>query len=680
VTHYQFVNYDDSDFVTGNTYVQAGLTEEGFKWVWHSEVARNWHPVTMLTHMLDCQLFGLNARRHHLVNLLLHIANTLLLFQVLKLMTGALWRSAFVAALFALHPLHVESVAWIAERKDVLSTCFWFLSIWAYVCYTRHAKSKFFYIAAVLLFGLGLMSKPMLVTGPFVLLLLDFWPLNRIKPFRAGLLWEKAPFLLMSIALCVITYSLQKHGGAMLTGQNLPLASRVENALIAYLRYIGKMFWPHDLAALYLRSGEWPFWLAALAALVLIIVSMLVIGQWRRRPWLAMGWFWYLGILVPVIGLVQVGMQTMADRFSYVPLVGLFIIISWGVCELARRWRLPDVALGLAAACVLLACMVLTARQITYWHDSESIFKRMIAVTKNNFMAHYNLANFYAKEHRIDDAQAHYQAALKEEPNYAEARNNFANLLLEEKYFDQAIEQYSAAIRVNPQPLYYLNYANALADAASARHDTNEFATAVRAYEQAIHADPASSEAHCNLGLTWDAQGRESEAAAELREAVRLKPDFELAHFNLANVLSRLHQLDEAAAEYRAAARLNPQRVETFNSLAICYVFQNKMAEAAEQFKEVLKLQPNNAAVEGNLGNALAAQSRFDEAIAHYLAALLLNPGDYQTEFNLGLTLFRQGRMAEAETHYQQALRLHPDYAEAQRALAELKKSDRSQK
>jgi tetratricopeptide (TPR) repeat protein len=710
VTKFQFVNFDDTDFVTENPQVQAGLTVEGFKWAWHSEVARNWHPITMLTHMLDCQLFGLNAGRHHLVNLLFHVANTLLLFHLLKFITGAVRRSAFVAALFAWHPLHVESVAWIAERKDVLSTLFWFLTIWAYVRYVRelatpNSKFKGFYVLTLIFFALGLMSKPMLVTVPFVLLLLDFWPLGRINLvqttapmggapqrgkekakakspaqarsrsiFPPRLLLEKIPFLAMSAALCVVTFSIQKHGGAMLTGRDLSLASRIENAIVSYPRYIGKMFWPRHLAGLYLRSGEWPLWLAALAALALLSMSIIAVAQMRRQPWLAVGWFWYLGTLVPVIGVVQVGMQSMADRFTYVPLVGIFIILSWGAAELARAWRLPAFASGAAATLVLTTCLALTARQVGYWKDSETLFKRMIAVTKNNYMAHYNLANLYFREKRIDDAAANYEAALEEEPNYADARNNFGTLLLDQKHYDDALQQYAAAVRINPQYLYYFNFANALADAASARHDTNEFAQAVQAYGQAVLLDPNASEAHNNLGMTWDAQGRENEAAAEFAEAVRLQPDFELAHFNLANALARLGKNDESLAEYRIAAQLKPDRAESHNGLGICYAMQNKMADAAQEFKEVIRLQPDNAGANGNLGNALAAQNRIDESIPYYLAALRLNPKDYQTEFNLALSLSRQGKRSEAESHYRQALRLNPHYTEAQRALQSLEK------
>jgi tetratricopeptide (TPR) repeat protein len=692
VTKCEFVNYDDTDFVTANSHVQAGFTADSLKWVWTSEVARNWHPITMLTHMLDCQLFGLNAGRHHLVNLLFHIANTLLLFQLLKLLTGAVWRSAFIAALFAWHPVHVESVAWIAERKDVLSTFFWFSSMWSYVRYARgtaikSAKNKWFYALALVLFALGLMSKPMLVTGPFVLLLLDFWPLNRMTVsksvgkkekitfvFPLRLLLEKIPFLGLSAVLCVITYLIQNHGGAMLTGNNLALSSRVENALMSYVRYIGKMFWPANLNGLYLRSGDWPLWMAALAGIAVVTMSIIVISQWRRRPWLALGWFWYLGVLTPVIGVVQVGMQSMADRFTYVSSIGIFLIVTWGVCEMAKAWKIPGSILGAAAVIVLTACAMATPRQIGYWRNSETFFKRMIAVNPNNYMARYNLANLYAHQKRNEEAAENYEAALAAEPNYAEAHNNYAGLLLDEKKYDEALHHYREALRLNPQNLYYVNLANALADSASARHDANQFAQAVQAFQQALALDSNSSEVHFNFGLTWDAQGKEAEAAGEFREALRLNPNYEAAHYSLAEALAHLGQLDGAIAEYRAASQLNPGRLGNYNGMGVCYAMQNKMPEAAQQFEQVIRLDPGNAAAHGNLANTLAAQNKIDEAIQHYTEALRLEPADYQTEFNLALSLSRLGKIAEAKTHYERALQINPNYEAAKRALAALPK------
>jgi tetratricopeptide (TPR) repeat protein len=631
-------------------------------------VARNWHPITMLTHMADCQFFGLNPRWPHFVNLLYHIANSVLLFHLLRRMTGALWRSAVVAAFFALHPLHVESVAWVAERKDVLSTFFWLLTTWAYVRYTaeRTSKSRYFYALALVFFALGLMSKPMLVTLPFTLLLWDHWPLARGSMWR--LIWEKIPFFLLSAGDCVVTYAIQQHGGSVLNINNLSIGDRLGNALISYVRYIGKMAWPEGLAGLYLKTHPWPLWQVALAALLLAAVSIGVIQQLRPRPWLAVGWFWYLGTLVPVIGLVQVGMQTMADRYTYVPLIGLFLILAWAGAELAVAWRARRFAAS-ATLFLLAACAVVTRHQIAYWHDSETLFKRMIDATPNNFMAHYNLGNVYSRQMRTNDAIAQYTAALEGEPNYADAHNNLGGIYLDEKKYDEALEQYRAAIRTNPDYPHYLSLANALADAASAQHDAAGFAEAVQTYQTALQLNPASSEAHHNLGLTWQVQGRENEALAEFEQAVQLNPSFLSAQMSLATALYRANHLNDAGAHYKVVTDADPTRVDAWNGLAMCDAMLNKMGEAADAFRAIIRLQPNDAGAYGNIGNALAAQNKLAESIPFYLTALKLNSNDCQTEFNLGLTLSRQGRRAEAEAHYRQALRINPNYTEAQRAL-----------
>jgi protein O-mannosyl-transferase len=641
-TRFQFTTYDDPDFVTANPIVQAGLTVNGFKWAWHSEVARNWHPITMLTHMLDCQLFGVKPAWPHFVNILLHAANAVLLFHLLKRMTGTIWRSAVVAALFAFHPLHVESVAWVAERKDVLSTLFWFLTTWAYVRYTDAAKPRTsnlrFYALALVLFAIGLMCKPMLVTVPFALLLLDYWPLGRMKRVSlTRLVAEKIPFMAMSAVLCIVTYSIQQHGGSVLDVNNLPMSFRIGNALISYWRYIGKMIWPVNLAALYLRSGDWPAWEIALAGAGLAAVSVIAVWQRRRRPWLPVGWFWYVGTLVPVIGIVQAGMQTMADRYTYVPLVGIFVILAWGGWELANFLRAPTLAPWLAAAS-LGACAVATARQLPYWKDSESLYTRMINATPNNYMAHYNLGNYFSHQGKIGEAVTNFEAALQEEPNYADAHNNLGGILLDQKRYDEALSHYRAAVRTNPEYMHFFNLANALADAASARHDASEFAQAEAAYQEALRLNPNSSDAHHNLGMTWQFQGSN----------------------------------DQAIAEFAEAARLDANRLDSWSRLAICCAEQNRMAEAEAAFRQIIRLRPQDSGAYGNLGNALAAQNKFDEAVPSYLTALKLNPNDYQTEFNLGLTFLRQGKSADAGNHFRQALRINPNYGEAQRALSQL--------
>jgi tetratricopeptide (TPR) repeat protein len=645
VTLFQFVRYDDTDFVTGNPHVQAGLTLKGLEWAWVNPVARNWHPVTMFTHMLDCQLFGVQPWWPHLVNLLLHAANTVLLFCLFKRMTGAVWRSAAVAALFALHPLHVESVAWVAERKDVLSTFFWFLTTLAYVRYAEPRKLsgsnfKFFYGLSLLFFALGLMSKPMLVTLPFTLLLLDVWPLGRMKSGAAAgrLAAEKIPFFMLSAALCVVTYQIQEHGGAVLGLRDLPLASRLANALVSYARYVEKMFWPRHLAGLYLRAGAWAWWQVALAASFLLTVSALALAQRRRRPYLAVGWFWYAGTLVPVAGLVQVGMQTMADRYTYVPLIGLFVILVWGGWELAAARGLARFAPA-ALAAALAVCAALTVRQELYWKDSETLFKRMIDATPNNYMAHYNLGNFYSDENKTNEAISNLTAAIEEEPNYAEAHNNLGRILLEQKRYEEALRHYRAAVRVHPEEyLYCFNLANALADAASARHDTNQFAEAADTYHRAMQLNPASSDAHQNLGLTWQAQGRAG----------------------------------EALAEFEQAALLNPDRADTWTQMGFLCAAQNNMPGAERAFRQLIRLQPGNADAQGWLGNALAEQNKLGEAIPFYVAALRLNPADCKNEFNLALTFSRQGKRDEAAAHFRQALRINPNYPAAQAALRQL--------
>ena len=749
VTGHDFVNYDDTDYVTANPYVQAGLSAKGLAWVWHSDVARNWHPVTMLSHMLDCQLYGMRPGGHHLTSLLFHIANTLLLFLLLKGMTGCLWRSGVVATLFALHPLHVESVAWVAERKDVLSTFFFLLTLLAYGAYTDksrvqspkskvqgpkskvagvaatehatrstlhaprstlpalpHPPASFFYALSLLLFALGLMSKPMLVTVPFVLLLLDYWPLQRlhfpalpdsrvkvqgsgfkapasawsVQPAGLGqtapfsrLCWEKVPFLLLGAASCVVTFQVQQSGGSVLDVNNLPVASRLANALMSYVRYLGKMLWPENLAALYLRKGPWPAWEVGLAAVALLAASVAVIWLSRSRPYLAVGWFWYVGTLVPVIGLVQVGMQSMADRYTYIPLIGIFIAVAWGVCELAGTWRVPKVGLGIAAAAVLATCMVVARKQIAWWKSSETLFQRMITAVPGNYMAHYNMGNLYSRQDKLADAVKQYEAALKAEPNYAEAHNNLGSVLLRQGRFDEAVGHYSDAVRLKPEYLYYFNLANAQLDAGKA-------AEAMPNYRQALRLNPSSSQAHHNLGMALQAEGKGEAAMAEFRAALQLQPDYESAEHNLANRLADAGKVEEAMTHYLAALRLDPKHAESYNGLGICYAMQGKFPEAEGQFREAIRLKPDHAGAQSNLGNALGAQNKLEEAIPHYQKALEIDPKDYQTHFNLGVSLLRQGRRGKARTHFMDALRLHPDYPEAKKALTNIDSSAQQKK
>ncbi len=573
VTGFQFVNLDDPEFITANPHVQAGLTADGFKWAWRNEVTGDWHPLTMLSLMLDCQLVGLKPWWPHLVNLLLHAANTVLLFALFNRMTGAMWRSAVVAALFALHPLRVESVAWVCERKDVLSTLFWFLTAWAYVRFVekwRVASGQWlvYYGLSLLFFALGLMSKPMLVTVPCALLLLDYWPLARLK--AGASLWrlamEKIPFFAMSAALCMVTLRFQKQAGGMLSLQNFPLTSRLGNALVSYVRYIEMMFWPRHLAGLYpIRSEPWPWWGVTLAALLLLAVSALVLWQ-RRRPYLAMGWFWYLGTLVPVIGLVQIGNQALADRFTYVPLIGLFVIVVWGGWELAGAWRLAGFA-PVATAAALAACAALTVRQEFYWKDSETFCKRMIDVTSNNYVAHNNLGTLYFKANRLEEAFSNFMAASTENPRLPDPHIGLGCVYFQENKLDEAFSQFTIALEKKT------NYAEAHYNLGWVYFKRNRMDQAISNFMSAVQEKPDYVEAQNNLGSILLHEKRYDEAIRHLRTAVQLHPDF-LCCMNLAKALEEQagahHEaggLAEAARTYQQALRFNPGSSEAQNAL-----------------------------------------------------------------------------------------------------------------
>ena len=423
-----FVNYDDDLYVAANGHVQSGLSWAGARWAFCTPVAANWHPATILSHMLDCQLFGLKPWGHHLTSVWLHAVNTVLVFLVFRRMTGALWRSLLVAALFGLHPLRVESVAWVAERKDVLSTFFFMLTLWAYVRYAQESKvqspkSKVAYVLALVFFACGLMSKPMLVTLPFVLLLLDYWPLGRnaecgmrnAEPGAGGkvqgrtwpwmkLVREKAPFFLLAAIASAVTLITQHRAKALATVENIRLIDRLANALVSYCRYLAKFLWPAKLAVFYPEPVKWPTATVLLAGLLLLGISIMAVALRHRHRYLPVGWLWSLGTLVPVIGLVQVGAQAMADRYTYVPLIGVALLLVWGMHELTSRWQFRAVLLSAAAAAGMILCVALTRRQIGHWRDTETLFRHALAVTDDNWVAHHNLGDALEKRGRLDEA------------------------------------------------------------------------------------------------------------------------------------------------------------------------------------------------------------------------------------------------------------------------------------
>jgi len=465
-----FVDYDDGKYVTANDHVKAGLNAKTIVWAFTTGHTGNWHPVTWLSHMLDCRLFGLNPQWHHLVNLLFHTTNTLLLFWVFKNMTGALWRSAFVAAAFALHPLHVESVAWAAERKDVLSGLFWMLTIAAYIRYVKRS-SIIWYLVTLLAFALGLLAKPMLVTLPFVLLLLDYWPLSRFQYIPAEkdhaqrqvfhcLIWEKLPFFTLSAVLSVIIFLVQRSNKAVIGIQVLSLTKRAVNVPVSYLMYIEKMIWPTRLAVFYpypfnkLMAAE-----AAVGFFLLTVITIRAVRLAREYKYLPVGWLWFLGTLVPVIGFVQVGWQAMADRYTYIPSIGLFIIVAWGAAEFTAKWPSRKIILGISAATVLAAMLVSTRIQVQYWKDSITLFEHAIEVTKDNYIMHNNIGSAFLLKGEFDKAIDHYSQALKIEPNLQETHYNLGVALKAKGRFDEALSHFREAIRLKPDLPMALNAA-----------------------------------------------------------------------------------------------------------------------------------------------------------------------------------------------------------------------------
>jgi len=473
IRHNGFINFDDPRYVTENPHIKGGITGKSLAWAFGRSYANNWHPVTWVSHMLDYELFGLRPFGHHIVSLLLHIFNTLLLFGVLKKMTGAVWRSGFVAAAFALHPLHVESVAWVSERKDVLSAFFCLLTIWAYACYAER-RGFFRYVLVAVFLVLGLMSKPMLVTVPFVLLLLDYWPLGRVS-WRGGigeggavavaggvesvwrLILEKIPLFVLVGVSCVITYVVQQSSGAVKTWESYPLGMRLSNAAVSYCGYIVKMVYPTSLAVLYPYPVNGPaVWNVLVCCAVLVGISGLVIYAARRRRYPAVGWFWYLGTLVPVIGLVQVGVQAMADRYTYLPSIGIFIIVSWGIAELTNRWRFRT-AIVTAASCVLIAGMVVrTRRQVGYWKDSVTLFEHTLWVTENNAPIENNYASTLCKQGRFDQAIEHFRKCLQINPRHANAHYNLGLVLAQKNELEGAVVHLRRSLELNPNSAHTL--------------------------------------------------------------------------------------------------------------------------------------------------------------------------------------------------------------------------------
>ncbi|HEV2434659.1 MAG TPA: tetratricopeptide repeat protein [Verrucomicrobiae bacterium] len=629
VTHDGFSCYDDDQYVTENLVVQNGLTWAGLHWAFTTWDTGNWHPLTWLSHMLDCELFGLNGGAQHFVNVLFHAANAVLLLSWLRRLTGRPWPSAFVAALFAWHPLHVESVAWISERKDVLSTFFEILALLAYTRYAQssagdqqpltqmggaafkparpqatRSRSRYFWLA-VISHALGLMAKPMLVTLPFLLLLLDYWPLQRFSggqnrtesgsTFKLQhsnllrLIAEKWPFFALTVVSCVVTFQAQDSTGAVASLAGESLTQRFGNTPVAYAHYLLKMFWPVHLVVFYpLNPLSGPVVVAA--ALALAAISGLVWRLRRTHPYGLVGWFWFLGMLVPVIGLVQVGSAAVADRYTYFPSIGIFLAVALGLTELAERFRVPKSLTVGTASLVLLACLALTEHQLRYWQDDVSLFSHAIACTKDNDIAYLNLGSALEREGRIANAMDATRRALAIQTNRAQTHNNLANLLSQTGHPDEALAEYQAALRINP------NYGAAHENLGTLFLSLGQFEDAMRQYAEAARLDPTDWRAPYFMGKTLLSQGRDVEAVSRFQQALRIAPrNFQVLSYTIQVLASDENpKVRDGHAAFRMASRgialTGGTQPEAFDLLAMACAELGHFEDAANAEQHALEI------------------------------------------------------------------------------------------
>jgi tetratricopeptide (TPR) repeat protein len=566
VLHNDFVGYDDPYYVTENHRVNVGITRKSIAYAFTTPHGAIWNPVTTLSHILDCHLFGLNPSWHHLTSLLFHIASTLLLFSVLKRMTGSVWPSAFVAAAFALHPLRIESVAWVSSRKDVLSVFFWILTMWAYVRYAEHPSIRS-YLPVFLFLWLGLLAKPMLLTLPFVLLLLDYWPLGRFQPpikkTTSRLIAEKVPLFILVAAVGLIAYLVPQTEGALKLTQTLPLSVRLSNALVAYIAYIGKIFYPVDLAVLYPHPRDTlPMWQPITSLLLLVLISVAVFYKTLKRRYLTMGWLWYLGTLVPVIGLVQLGHQAIADRYTYLPSVGIFIIVAWGAAELLAKSRLAKAVPAIAAAAIFIALSICTRVQARYWQNSLTLYERAVTVTKNNYIMHYNYANALLRAGRSHEALTHFKQAMQINPQYLDARNGVGRVLVEQGKTDEAIAHFEEILRLEPG--YYKAHYNM----AMAMIKQGHYGNAVEHFHKALRVKRNWPEANYNMGRALYLQGNPDAAAGQFVQALRSKPDYLPARIKLARTLAEMGETTYAVNHFHKALELQSDNIEVLSHLA----------------------------------------------------------------------------------------------------------------
>jgi len=696
-----FINYDDPENVTENPHVIAGLGWKGIEWAFTHTTIDRWAPLTVLSHMADCQFYGLWGGGHVLTNVLLHTATTVLLFLVLWQMTAALWRSAIVATVFAIHPLRVEAVAWVSARGDMLCSFFFVLTLGAYLRYVRKPGSFIRYWSVAFLFALGLMAKSMLVTLPFALLLLDYWPLNRFPrvltkanflPAVRRLVMEKIPLFALVVVSSVATVIAAHHESAINIDD--PIISRICNALVSYVIYLRQMVYPAGLAIPYLDPMNHAPVAGAIVSLALLAaISYGAFSCRGKQPWVIMGWLWYLGMLVPVIGITRISYYTHADRYTYLPQIGLYILVTWGVADLCAQVRHRQLLLAGLTAAVIAVLIFCSRVQIAYWHDSKSLWEHAIACTEDNYIAHDNLGHALLEHGEREQAIPHFQKALEIQPEYPEAHNNLGKALAEEGKADQAIPHFKKALELKPG---FVEARNNLGVALFQNGQTDE---AIAHYQKAIENEPGVAELHYDLGNALLQKGEVNEALESYQRALEINPKYADAHYNLGLALIQRGDVDGAIASYQKAIEDDPYYADAQNNLGTALIQKGELDEAILHFRRATEIKPGLAEAHYNLGSALLQKNQVDEAIESYQKAIEIKPEypqarnklkialaqkgqidpgairDQKTadpaeiQYNLGNGFLQKGEMNEAIASYEKALAINPKYAEAETNL-----------
>ena len=711
VIHNGFINYDDPAYVVRNTNIQSGLALSTVVWAFTATIESNWHPLTWLSHALDYSLFGLEARYHHAMSLFLHLLTSVMVFILFELMTGKQWQSAFIACVFAIHPLHVESVAWIAERKDILSGLFWFATMIAYTKYTR-SFSLLWYWAALILFILGLMAKPMLVSLPFVLLIIDYWPLDRLqlRKFRTQsysqsktipikrILLEKIPFIIFAGLSSVITFFIQQHGGSMAISSRLPLDERLGNAVVAYCKYIGKIFLPIDLAIFYPHPlGTLESWQIIGAMVVILVITTIAWRYYKTQKYIATGWLWFLGTLVPVIGIVQVGLQSMADRYMYIPIIGVAIILAWGMPTLAKRFKLNKNIPGMAFAVTVPFMIWGTYTQTTYWKDNRTLFEHALAVTSNNHIAHNNLGVDLADSGKHVEALVHLREALRLWPDAILVHGNLAASLLALGERQEALTHYYWILQRTPIDVHLQNR---IADVLA---DEGDFNSAIEHYREVFRLDSTNLLSRCKVGKLLAQQSKFDEAKSQCLFVLSKDPRFSMAHDILGTIAGEQQMYEEAIQEFTEAIRLDSTNADAYNDLGIVYDNLGNESEAFPMYQRAVHFNGEQWNAHFNLGTLYAKKRQFDTASFHlsravelfptainarlnlakiytlqgnlaaateqYAAIIKLDPANVSAHYHYGILLAKQNNLSDAGLHFREALRIAPTYHEAQIAL-----------